>query len=167
MLDIKEGQELKLENVLSLRKKMTQEDLQQELVKIGNLMQQNSLKKSGPVVTSTFSVEQNRTTTLLDMEILVPLDKYIPIPEPYQMKSVFHLKNAVYARHEGNPQLLQNTLSDMVQYIQKHKLRQITPAYNATISEPKPGEGLDKLIIDAYIGVNPSILETIKHNAFI
>ncbi|MDD4644258.1 MAG: AraC family transcriptional regulator, partial [Bacilli bacterium] len=92
------------------------------------------------------------------MEILVPLDKDIPLPEQYRMKKLFHLKNAVYARHEGNPQLLQNTLNSMVQYIQNNKLQQITPAYNATVNEPKPGEGLDKLIIDAYIGVNPSIL---------
>jgi effector-binding domain-containing protein len=158
MCEFKEGRELKLENVLSLRKKMTQNEIQQEMIQIGNFMQQNNLKKSGPVVTTTFAIEQNGTSPLLDMEILVPLDKDIPLPEQYRMKKLFHLKNAVYARHEGNPQLLQNTLNSMVQYIQNNKLQQITPAYNATVNEPKPGEGLDKLIIDAYIGVNPSIL---------
>jgi len=158
MCEIKEGQELKLENVLSLRKKMTREEIQQEMRQIGIFMQQNNLKKNGPVVTTTFSIEQNKASPLLDMEILVPLDKDIPLPKQYQMKKLFHLKYAVYSRHEGNPQLLQNTLNNMVQYIQKNNLLQITPAYNATINEPKPGEELDKLIIDAYIGVNPSIL---------
>lgn len=158
MLDIKEGQELKLENVLSLRKKMTREELQQEMVKIGNFMQQNNLKKSGPVVTTTLSIDQTGTSPILDMEIIVPLDKEFSFSEPYRMKKVFHLKNAVYVRHEGDPQLLQNTLNSMVQYIQNKNLQQITPAYNVTVSEPKPGEGIDKLIIDAYIGVNPSVL---------
>ncbi|MDD4297808.1 MAG: AraC family transcriptional regulator [Ruminiclostridium sp.] len=158
MCEIKEGQELRLENVLSIRKKMTQTELQQEMTQIGNFIQQNNLIKSGPVVSATFSIEQNGTSPILDMEILVPLDKDIPLPEPYRMKKIFHLKNAIHVRHEGNPQRLQNTLNGMVQYIQNNKLQQITPAYNATVNEPKPGEGLDKLIIDAYIGVNPSIL---------
>lgn len=157
MLDIKEGQELKLENVLSLRKKMTREELQQEMVKIGNFMQQKGLKKNGPVVTTTFSIDQTGTSPILDMEILVPLDKEFSLSEPYCMKNVFHLKHAVYVRHEGNPQLLQNTLNSMVEYIQNRNLQQITPAYTATISDPKPGDGLDKLIVDTYIGINTSV----------
>ena len=51
---IQENMQLKMENVLCLRKKMTQVQLQEEMVKIGRFLQQNGIKKNGHVVTATF-----------------------------------------------------------------------------------------------------------------
>jgi len=156
---IEQGKELKFDNVLSLRKKMSQNDMNNEMKKINKLLLDNGLKRNGPVITATFGLEKNNDGHVcIDVEILIPLDKEISVLEPYVFKKLFHLKNAVYSRHEGNPQQLQNTLDEMVKYIQKENLQQITPAYNVTIQEPKAGEGMDKFVIDAYIGVNPSVL---------
>ncbi len=64
MLLIEEGKELKMENVLSLRKKMRQADVQQEMLKIGEFLKKNNIKKNGPIVTATFSVEvENKDPT--------------------------------------------------------------------------------------------------------
>ena len=155
---IAQGRELKFDNVLSLRKKMLQNDLNTEMNKIGELLLDAGLKRNGPVITATFGIENNDGQVCIDMEILIPLDKEAAVSEPYVFKKLFHLKNAVYSRHEGNPQQLQNTLNEMVGFMQEKNLQQITPAYNATIQEPKPGEGIDRFVIDAYIGVNPSVL---------
>ena len=110
MSSVLEGQELRLTNVLSLRKKLLQTDIQQELMSIGKYIQENNLKKNGPLITTTFSIEQSASMPLLDMEILVPLNQEVNLPSPYVFKKVFHIKNALYARHQGNPQLLQNSL---------------------------------------------------------
>ena len=100
---------------------MTQQEIQQELMNIGKLISDLGTKKSGSLVTSTFGMEQTGTGPLLDMEILVPLDKEVNIPTPYIFKKLFHLKYAVYARYEGNPQFLQNTLNQMLEFIKVKK----------------------------------------------
>lgn len=43
------GKEFKIENVLSLRKKMTQQEIQQEMMSIGEFLEQNSFKKMVPL----------------------------------------------------------------------------------------------------------------------
>ena len=158
MTEIKANQEFKMENVLSIRKKMSQPEIQQVLSDIGNTIKEASANKSGPVVTTTFGMEQTPTGPILDMEILVPLDKEVTVQEPYIFKPIFDLKYAVYARHEGNPQLLQNTLNQMMAYIKENKLSQITSVYSVNIKELKQGDSMDDMVTDLYIGVNPSVL---------
>ncbi|MBM7615048.1 DUF5085 family protein [Alkaliphilus hydrothermalis] len=131
MINIETGKELKLENVLSLRKKMTEMDVHQEMVKIGKFIEDNGIVKTGPVITATFTVEQANGQQLLDMEILVPINKKIGNIGGYKTKDIFHLVNAIYARHHGNPNLLQNVYQEMIGYMQRNNLQQITPGYNA------------------------------------
>ena len=157
-MNIIKGKELKLENVLSLRKKMTQMEIQNEMINIGKHLEENGVKKNGPIVTATHSIEQINNEMLLDMEILVPMDKKLELSGKYKLKEIFHLTNAVYKRHEGNPNNLQITYNEMMEYITQNNLQQITAGYNVSIVDLKPGESLDKMIMDVYIGVNPSIL---------
>ena len=158
MAQIETGKELKLDNVLSLRKKMTQMEIQQEMMKIGKFFEEIGIKKNGPVVTATFAMEQNGGQPLLDMEILIPMDKKVSLDGEYILKEKFHLVNAVYAKHIGNPNLLQNTYNQLMAYINDNKLHQITVAYNAQVKDMKLGDSIDDMVMDVYIGVNPSIL---------
>lgn len=152
------GKEFKIENVLSLRKKMNQAEIQQEMMSIGKFLEQNSLKKNGPIVTATFAIEESDGQPLLDMEILVPIDKPAELSSKYKLKDVFHLMNAVYARHEGNPNSLQNTYNELNQYICEKGLQPITVAYNVNVVDLHAGQSTDDMVVDVYIGVNPSIL---------
>ncbi len=155
---IEAGKEIKLENVLSLRKKVTQQDVNSEMMKIGKFLQDNGAKKAGPVVTATFAIETLNGQSILDMEILIPLDKEITVLGEYTLKPVFHIVNALYARHEGNPSIIQNTYNEMLAYINQNKLQQITAGYNVQIKDMLPGMSPDDMIIDVYIGMNPNIL---------
>jgi effector-binding domain-containing protein len=158
LVDIKTNQELIMNNVLSIRNKLTQKQLQQEMINIGKFIQENSIKKSGSVVTTTFLVEEEDGQQVFDIEILVPLDSEIEPTTKYNFKKLFHLKNAIYTTHKGNPQGIQNTLNKMVKYINANRLQQITTAYNVNVKELKQGDSMDDFIVDIYIGVNPSIL---------
>ncbi|PYG86626.1 effector-binding domain-containing protein [Ruminiclostridium sufflavum DSM 19573] len=158
MILIEAGKEIRLENVLSLRKKMTQEEINSEMLKIGNVLQDNGAKKAGPVVTATFAIETLNGQSVLDMEILIPLDKKIAVSDEYTQKPVFHIVNALYARHEGNPSTLQNTYNDMLAYINHNKLQQITAGYNVQVKDVLPGMTPDEMTIDVYIGITPNIL---------
>src|SRR5690554_6988830 len=76
---IENNKELKLENVLSLRKKMGQADVPQEMMKIGEFLKRNDIKKNGPIVTATFNIEKTNEEPILDMEILVPMDRQVEL----------------------------------------------------------------------------------------
>jgi effector-binding domain-containing protein len=158
LIEVNKNCELTMKNVLAIRKKMGQQEIQQTLVGMGNIIKDLGANKSGTVVTTTYAVEQAATGPMLDMEILVPLNKEVTVSEPYIFKPLFHLKYAVYARHEGNPQLLQNTLDQMMAYIQENKLTQITSVYSVNINELKQGDSINGMVTDLYIGVNPSVL---------
>ncbi|GMK41991.1 hypothetical protein PCCS19_50500 [Paenibacillus sp. CCS19] len=155
---MKIGREFKIENVLSLRKKMTQAEIQEEMMGIGQFLEQNNYKKNGPVVTATFAIEQSNGQPLLDTEILVPIDKPAKLYGKYTFKDVFHLMNAVFVRHEGNPNTLQITYNELNQYLSEKNLQPITAAYNVNVVDLHPGQSMDDMIVDVYIGVNPSIL---------
>ena len=158
MIKVNKDYEYKMENVLSIRKKMTQQEIQQTLSDMGNVIKNLGANKNGSLVTTTFGIEQTPSGPILDMEILVPLDKEVTVQEPFIQKPLFHLKYAIHARHEGNPQLLQNTLNQMMAYIKENKLTQITSVYSVNIKELKPGDSMDDMVTDLYIGVNPSVL---------
>lgn len=155
MAVIETNKELRLENVLSLRKKMTQTEINEEMVKIGNFFDANGIKKAGPIITTTYAIEENN---VLDMEILVPMDKVINLPSEYILKPLFRLTNAVYSRHEGNPNLLQSVYNEMLAYIQRNGLQQITSGYNVTVKEMLPEMSVDDFVIDVYIGISENVL---------
>ncbi len=155
---IQSGKELKVENVLSLRKRMTQEEINTEMGKIGKFLQDNEIKKAGSIVTATFAIEENSGQPLMDMEILVPIDKKFDFPGEYIFKPLFHIFDAIYARHEGNPATLQNTYNEILEYIQQNKLQQITAGYNVQVKDFLPGMTADEIVIDVYIGVSRNVL---------
>lgn len=155
---IQESKELNLKNILSLRKKLTQQQLQEELVKIGQFLKDSGAKKDGSLMTATFSVENIDGQQIMDVEVLVPIDKKIEVTGEYKFKPIFHLVNALCIRHEGNPAKISNTISELNEYIIKNNLQVITATYNVTIKDAKTQEELDDVIIDIYVGINPSIL---------
>lgn len=157
---IQSGKELKVENVLSLRKRMTQEEINIEMGKIGKFLQDNEIKKVGSIITATFAIEENCGRHLMDMEILVPIDKIkeFDFPGEYIFKPLFHIFDAVYARHEGNPATLQNTYNEILDFIQQNKLQQVTAGYNVQVKDFLPGMTADEIVIDVYIGVSRNVL---------
>ncbi len=155
MADIETNKNITLENLLSLRKKMLSTEINEEMIKISKLFAANGIKKAGPIVTTTFAVLENN---VLDMEILVPMDKIFELPNEYKFKPKFKLTNAIYARHCGNPAFLQEVCNEMVEFISRNGLQQITPGYNVTVKDLLPCMSVDDCIIDVYIGVSDNIL---------
>lgn len=98
MLTIEKNRELKLENLLYLRKRMTAQEMNKEMTHIGQ--------------------------QIMDIEIMIPLDKKVALPAPYGFKEVFHLVHAIYARHMGNPATIQNTYNQLMHYMKENQLQQ-------------------------------------------
>ena len=155
---ILENQELKFKNLISLRKNITQQAMAVEMQKLGQLINEKGAQKSGPLITATFAIEQNNFGQVLDMEILVPLDKEIEVTGEYTFKKQFLLTNALKATHTGNPTLIQSTYNLINSHIIENKLQPITASYNVTVKDVMDPSKIGELVIDIYVGVNPCIL---------
>ena len=117
---------------------------------------ENGIEKAGNIVTATYAVDTS--SGIMDIEILVPMNKEILLPDGYLFKPIFKLVNAIKIRHEGNPAFLQKSADEMTEYIQENKLTPITVGYNVIVNEPKTPQDIDNMIVDIYVGVNPNIL---------
>lgn len=155
---VREDQELILENVLSFRGKVTQQQIQVEMMKIGQLLQKLGVQKNGPTTTATYAVEQLENEQLMDVELLIPLDRPIQLPSEYTFKPIIKIVNALSIRHEGHPIKLQESINKLNEYIIEHKKQVITATYNVTVQDVMRQEDLDKMIIDIYVGCNPCIV---------
>ena len=155
---IESNKSIRFENLLSLRKKVTQEELNGQMMKIGQFLKEKDLKKSGPIINTTFAVEMKDNKQILDTELLIPIDREIELPAEYTLKKVFHLVNAICIRHTGNPMTLQNTYNELNRFLAENKLQPITSAYNITVNDVTDPAKIDEVIIDVYIGVNPNIV---------
>jgi effector-binding domain-containing protein len=155
---IKENQELQMTNVLSFRKRTAATEFQAELARIGKFVEDGGFTKTGPTVTATFAAEVENGAQMLDMEVLIPLDKPFDPPEGCVCKPEFKLVNAAVIRHTGNPAGLQSTVNKLLAYIQQKGLQPITSGYNVTVKEAKTPLEVDEMIVDIYLGISPSIL---------
>lgn len=157
-MGVLEHQTLEMRNVLSYRGKMTQQELRAKSLEIEKLLTQTGAKKAGSVATSTFSVEQGANGPVMDIEILLPLDKQISIPDGYSWKPHFLLTNALKLQHVGNPSTIQRTINELNAYIMEHQLIPISTGYNVTVKEAKTPLEIDSMEVDIYVGISPNLL---------
>ena len=122
------------------------------------IISENSAEKKGFSVTATFAIENNGSQPIMDIEILIPLNKEIHVPSDYKFEPIFRLNNAIKIRHQGNPAMLQNSANELMKYIADHQLTPITTGYNVTVQEPTNQNDVDSLIVDMYVGVSDNIL---------
>lgn len=153
-----ENQTLEMYNVLSYRGKMTQQQMNVKSQEISKLIELSGAHKNGFVATSTFSIEQAADGALMDVEILVPLDREIAVPAGYMWKPRFLLTNALMVRHVGNLSLLGAAVNELNAYILEHKLVPISTGYNVTVKEAKTPLELEQMEIEVYVGISPNIL---------
>lgn len=157
-MNITENCKLEMENVISFRGKVTQQQMSQIVKEMEQIISENSAEKKVFSATATFAIENNGSQPIMDIEILIPLNKEIHVPSDYKFKPIFRLNNAVKIRHQGNPAMLQNSANELMKYISDHQLTPITTGYNVTVQEPTNQNDVDSLIVDMYVGVSDNIL---------
>ena len=153
-MNITEGNVLEMNNVLSYRGKVTQQEMSAVMNEMQQIIKNSGAEKNGPAVSATFAVEQ----PMMDIEVMIPLDRMISVPEKYKMKPVFRLTNAVKIRHTGNPSGLQNSGNEIMKYISERQLMPVTAGYNVTVKEPLNQMDTENMIVDIYVGVCDNIL---------
>jgi hypothetical protein len=115
-MEIKTEENLQMKNVLSFRGKLDQKALMEKRQEIDDLMKKLGVHAIHPAITTTFGVEQTDKGPVMDMEILVPIDRDIShelamakLPG-YRFKPLFLLANAVRLHHVGNEASLESSI---------------------------------------------------------
>ncbi|MDO5518382.1 MAG: AraC family transcriptional regulator [Clostridium sp.] len=128
------------------------------MAKIGQLMQRLGVTCSGPITTATYGIKEGAMEQVMDIELLVPLDRQVELPSGYTFKPLIKLVNAICARHMGHPGLIGETINELNDYIIKHDKQVITATYNVTTKEAESEAEINDMIIDIYVGCNPCIV---------
>ena len=152
MIEIKEKQELNVKNLLSFRGKVSQAELEAISRDMQNVITTQGAKAVGSAITATFAMENG----MLDIEILVPVDKPMESVGKYEYKERLHIVNAVKASYKGHPMGLQDVINQLNQYMIDSRLQPITVGYNVTkkmdMLTPENTE------VEVYVGINPNVL---------
>lgn len=158
MARITQHETLALENVLSYRGLVTQQQLEEKIGEMEGQLHRMNARRSGPVVSTTFSVTPTPRGALMDMELLFPLDHPITCPTGYRFNPRFLLTNAVKLRQVGNPEQLPQSTAELSDFITSNGLTPITTSYNVTVQGASSPSELESVIIDIYVGINPNSL---------
>lgn len=152
MVDIRSGETLEVENLLSVRDKFRQQELSRIASELETQVRAAGAEKTGYPISVTYGVEGE----WIDAEILLPINKRIPSIGKYVFKEKLLITNALQAKHIGNPTELQLTCNELNRHIIDNKLVPITAGYNVTrrvdMLNPNNSE------IDVYVGISPNIL---------
>lgn len=152
MAEIRQGETLEMENLMSFRGKVRQ----QELEKIGNDLELQVKTSGAERIGYPISVTYGMEGELIDVEVLLPINKRIPSSGKYVFKEKLLITNALMVKHVGNPAGLQAVCNELNSYIMENKLVPITVGYNVTrkvdMLNPNNTE------IDVYVGISPNIL---------
>ena len=109
-------------------------------------------ERVGYPITVTYGIEGD----LIDVEVLLPINKRVPSTGKYVFKEKLLITNALMVKHVGNPAGLQAACNELNSYIMENKLVPITAGYNVTrkvdMLNPNNAE------IDVYVGISPNIL---------
>lgn len=155
-MGITKNKEVRLENLLSSRKKIKEEAIEKEFEAMETFIKANGLNQSGGVITAVHKID--REESLLDMEIMIPVEHSTDNLENYTIKPLFHLVNALHLEYLGNPEYLSTAYQEIYKYVANNKLQPITPLYNFYGKTPDGKQASDALKVDLLIGINPSVI---------
>ncbi|MNJ51177.1 GyrI-like domain-containing protein [Paenibacillus bouchesdurhonensis] len=153
-IHIETGKSIRFDHVAAFRAKIKQSEVDHELGKFVAILQGSGARRNGPMISATFGVESGQEEPVLDIEFMFPVDRPIDLPEPYKFKPVFQLIDAVYTRHVGDPQGLDRVFMELMDYIHRNEMLQVSAGYKVSVDPPAGAEAC----FDVYIVVNPSIL---------
>jgi len=135
---------------------LEQSELSNALFEVKKYIDDKGLKTLGFLINTTHSIAKHENKDVLDFEILVPMNAVFETENDFVYKPNFRIVNAVQTSHVGDPKQLSATYLKLLDYLNLHKLSQITPIYNRQISYS--GDKVNPEVIEVFVGVNPNII---------
>lgn len=143
---------MEVTNLLSYRGEIPQSELNSVAKDMQEYIKTQGGTCKGNPITGIYGMKNNN---LIDIEVLIPIDKCIPTNELYSLKEKLKIVNAVTVTHTGSPDTLQESCNELNSYIIAHNYQPITIGYNRV--ETSQGDN-NNFYIKVYVGINPNII---------
>jgi hypothetical protein len=153
-MHITEHQTLHVQNLITIRQKMKQEEMPIHLKKLLDYITLHGAKKVGGFISATYGI----TDGSMDAEIYIPIDKEIPSQGELIYKPELLLTNCLKVTYIGNPQLLQKTLDELNQFIAMNKLMPISVGFNVTIHEITDPADIELFEVETYVSISGNVI---------
>lgn len=148
-----EKQQLWYDNILSYRTRVEEHDLPRLLNHIGTALNALELERKGSIVFTVDEKFETDRTTILGIELLIPVDKAFESNSHFVYKSCFKLENAVMSKFNGKICKLNGFADELCSYVDSSNIKPITDVYYLVRSICD-----DDCIIDLYLGTSGNIL---------
>lgn len=150
---IVEKQQLWYDNILSYRTRVEESDLPRLLNHIGTALDALELEQRGNIVFTIDEKVETKRTTILGVELLIPVDKAFESSSRYVYKSCFKLENAVMSKFNGRVCRLNGFAAELCSYVDSSNIKPITDVYYLVRSICD-----DDCVMDLYLGTSGNIL---------
>lgn len=150
---IVEKQQLWYNNIMSYRTRVEGKDLPQLLNHINTALDALELEQKGDIVFTIDEKVETDRTTILGVELLIPVDKVFESNSRYVYKSCFKLENAVMSKFNGKICKLKGFAAELCSYVDSSNIKPITDVYYLVRSICD-----DDCVIDLYLGTSGNIL---------
>lgn len=151
-----EQQYIELENVLSYKTRVDVNRLSGILKFAENNADALGLTVTGNILFTVTENHREKNKYIIDIEILLPVNKSFESCEQYIYKPVFKLANAVSVRHFGLYSEIDSVSCSLEQFLRENRLQPISSIYYKVIrnNNDHPLDG----ILDAFVSVNENLL---------
>jgi len=153
-LTVETNQQLHMTNLIAFRKNVRAAELHGYAEKMLAYFESHGAKKVGGSVSATYAVDGD----MMDIEVYIPVDKEIPSSEEFVFKPKLYLCNCIKVNHKGNPQLLEETINKLNDYIENHNLTPISACFTVTLKEITNPSDAELFEMDAYISISPNLM---------
>jgi effector-binding domain-containing protein len=147
------NRELKYSTVVTIRKKILQEAIPDELVNIERFIDDAGLKKRGPVITTVSALDYENGAQLIELEIVIPVDRRFTPRQGYEFREDFRIPNAVCVRFRDRPERLQLAYQAAQTAMRDKGLKPVGSFYNVYVEHEIGGRIRENVDIDVYLPV--------------
>jgi len=153
-MTIATNQTLEVRNLLSFRKTLTAMELNDTSQRLLNYIESAGAQKIGGGISATYAIEGDK----LDIAMYIPIDKEVPSTEEFEFKPLLRLENCIMATHKGNPNMLENTLQGLNDYIVQNGLNPISAGFIVPKREIIDIYDAENFEVNVYISIDPNVV---------
>ena len=152
-MEVIENQYISVKNVLSYLTRVGSKSLGDLICHIHRSAEVLDLKVEGKIMFSVIGTHSITEDIVMDIEVLVPVDKAFASTSKYVYKPEFKLENALSIRHYGSYVDLMKTHKLLNDYLTEKKLKAITNTYFVIDKNCDNNN-----VVSLYVGINGNIL---------
>lgn len=139
-------------NLLSYKTRVEKEKLPDLISYIINNLDSIKLSVIDDIIFSVEEEVDEPNISIINVELLIPVDRKFKSSSRYVFKPIFRLENAVLAKYCGHFSNLPDAHKEITEYLQCNKLQPITKIYHVLRNFHE-----DTGVIDMFVGINGNL----------